>query len=350
MKELPKTFKVISQFTTGSQLYGTNTPLSDTDVRGVFIPTKEYYYGFLDHIRSVKLEDEEDTEFFEIRNFLDLALDNNPNVLEFLFVPQNKLVITSEEWNKILEYRKYFISKKVKHTFLGYAISQVKRVKLHRRWLLNPPKKKPERKDFGLPENRSLLTQDQIGAFNRIVSLYLEQIGHEHELRQQLMQMEESHKYAHMVGQLVDTDYNAIRDIVPVSENFLEALEKEKRYARALQEWKQYQNWKENRNQERSELERKYGYDTKHLQHCLRLLSEGEEILLTGNITFPRPDKEYLLDVKNGKYKYDELISKLEHIEEYFQNLYNKSTLPKEPNRRKINELCINIVEEFLRT
>lgn len=39
----------------------------------------------------------------------------------------------------------------MQQTFLGYAMAQLKQIKTHRSWLLNPPKSKPLREDFGLP-------------------------------------------------------------------------------------------------------------------------------------------------------------------------------------------------------
>ena len=51
MLNLPNNFKLISKFITGSRLYGTNTPISDVDIRGVFVPIKEYFYCFSTNIK-----------------------------------------------------------------------------------------------------------------------------------------------------------------------------------------------------------------------------------------------------------------------------------------------------------
>ena len=70
--------------------------------------------------------------------------------------------------------------------------------------------------------------------------------------------------------------------------------------------------------------------------------------LLTGNITFPRPDAKFLLEIKNGLYTYDELSDYLESFDEKFNDLYEKSTLPHSPDKPKIDELCRRIVKRFL--
>ena len=353
MINLPENSKIICNFISGSQLYGNSTPESDIDERGVFISNKEYYYGFLKNIKQIQFhnkESKEDIEFHEIRQFLYLAMNNNPNIIEFLFIPNNMMISHTKEWDKIIENRKYFISTKCKFTFSGYAYSQLYRIKSHRSWLLNPPNKKPERKDFGLLENKSTIPKEQIGAFNVLLSMYLEEIRDFHSLKNQLLEMEETRNFKTMSQNLKKIDLNAIKTIMPISDNFLEALSKEKAYMQAKIEWESYQNWKRNRNLKRKDLEGKYGYDTKHGSHLLRLMSEGEELLLKGNITFPRPDADYLLAIKNGYLTYDQLIEKVGDFDEKFEKLYKDSKLPKEPDRNRVDKLCIEIVEEYLKS
>ena len=312
--ELLNKFKVVVEFIHGSNLYGTNIALSDIDRRGVFIPTKEYFLGFNNVVKQVK-DDEEDTTHFDIRKFLALALDNNPNILEFLFVPENKIVITSTEWEQIMDNREHFLSSNARWTFSGYAVSQLHRIKRHRHWLLRGHEiEEPTRTEFGLPEDRSVVSSDQIGAFNVILSNRLKEIGQLHELQTQLMEMEQTIDYIGVVQSMGSRiTYIDLKTILPeYSENFILAVSKEKQYASAKKEYSQFLNWKKTRNPERAALEEKYGYDCKFAMHCYRLITEGEEFLKTGFITFPRPDAELLLDIRNGCWKFEELLEKIE--------------------------------------
>ena len=102
MIEVPNNFKLISSFVTGSKLYGCDTEESDTDTRGVFIASEEYFYGFLNRIRHLH-SNVEDIEYHEIREFLKLALENNPNIVEYLFIPDSKYIVRSKEWEEIVE-------------------------------------------------------------------------------------------------------------------------------------------------------------------------------------------------------------------------------------------------------
>lgn len=88
------------------------------------------------------------------------------------------------------------------------------------------------------------------------------------------------------------------------------------------------------------------GYDTKNAMTLIRLLRNGQELLTHRTLTvFRDKDREFLLDIKKGKYSMDE-IQKLAD-EEFAKNeeAYKKSTLPEENSRTKINELLVDILE-----
>lgn len=347
MIQLPQDFKLIFRCISGSNLYGTNTPDSDIDERGVFIPSEEYFYGFLN--RTEQFEDKNnDITYFEIRKFMQLAIANNPNIIELLFIPKDKWLHYTDEWEEIVENSHLFVSKKAKYTFSGYAHAQFNKIKLHRNWLLNPPKKKPKREDFGLFPYRSELTKDQIGAFNVLLSMKLENIRDLHPLKEELEKMEESHTIKSLCAQFTEMDTNAVQTIMPISGMFLEILQKENAYAQAARYYNQYENWKKNRNPARAKLENEFGFDLKHAMHLCRLISEGEELLTTGKITFPRPDREYLLKVKKGDYSYDEIYELLNSYDEKFNELYEKSPLPYSADFVKVDELCRKIVKNYL--
>lgn len=51
----------------------------------------------------------------------------------------------------------------------------------------------------------------------------------------------------------------------------------------------------------RREIADAFGFDTKFAMHGFRLAAQGRELLLTGNIQFPRPDAAWLRAVRDGK-------------------------------------------------
>ncbi len=305
--------KVIFECHAGSRLYGTATDGSDVDIRGVFIPSEEYFLGFLHTIEQVETKTE-DRVHFDIRKFLKLASECNPNIVELLFVPKEACSVITEEWALILDKKELFLSKKARWTFSGYAVSQLHRIKRHRSWLLHPPKAQPLRSDFGLPMDRTLVTKDQLGALGELTSTFNKD--------------------------LIE-DFN-------LDVNTLDILQREKAFLNANKEWSSYQKWEKTRNPQRAELERQFGYDTKHGSHLYRLMTEGKELLLTGKITFPRPDANVLLDIRNGKYSYDELMSLVGDIDAEFDKFCEESSLPNKPKIKEIDNLCISLIKRHL--
>ena len=76
---------VIYEYLAGSHSYGTNTPESDEDFRGILIPPIEYYLS--PFYKIDQYEDPTcDRTIYAIKKFFNLARNANPNILEMLFV------------------------------------------------------------------------------------------------------------------------------------------------------------------------------------------------------------------------------------------------------------------------
>ncbi|MCF8354357.1 MAG: nucleotidyltransferase domain-containing protein [Melioribacteraceae bacterium] len=338
-------FKLIFAGIVGSTLYNTDTEDSDIDIKGVFIPPKEYFLGNLHKIDQFesKKKEEDDIVFYNIRKFFHIVCDCNPTFIELLFIPEEYIIKDTLIWEKIIDNRNLFLSKRARHSFMGYAVSQLKRIKMNREWLINAPKKKPERKDFGLPEHRRTLTSDQIGAFNTFIVRFLEEAREFHTLKDQLEEMNETFSFRNAI-QRTEINFEELEQFLPeVNEQIIEALKREKSYNKAMAHWNSYISWKETRNPRKKELEMKYGYDVKHALHLVRLIYEGKELLETGHITLPRPESDLLKDILNGKWSFDYLLEFVEDFDKTFEELYYSSPLRKEPKRVKIDELLIDI-------
>ncbi|NIT99428.1 MAG: nucleotidyltransferase, partial [Nitrosopumilaceae archaeon] len=97
--------------------------------------------------------------------FMKLAGDCNPNIIEILFTDRNKEIFSTPIFEKLYANRALFLSTKARHTFAGYAFAQLKRIKSHREWLLNPPSHKPTREEFGLNDAHKI-NKSVMGAFD----------------------------------------------------------------------------------------------------------------------------------------------------------------------------------------
>lgn len=295
-------YTIILEVIAGSQMYGTSTPESDTDIRGIVVPSWRTlvhpFSNFEQHVDTVN----RDLCYYSLRKFFQLAIDCNPTIVELLFVPQFSPIVNvwSNDWGIISKHKDLFLSTKCRNTFNGYAISQLKRIKLHRSWLLNPPSHQPTREEYGLP-------QAPVFGLEKAEVLIHSPIG-------------------------------------CIKEEWRDYALNEKSYHDAKTHWGQYENWIATRNPKRAVLEAKSGYDTKHGMHLYRLLTEGIELLTTGNITLPRPDKDQLLEIREGKYTYDELMEMVDGFTEKLDTI--GSVLPDKPNIKKLIEMYYILLPE----
>ena len=92
-----------------------------------------------------------------------------------------------------------------------------------------------------------------------------------------------------------------------------------------------------------------YGFCRKSAAHSIRLVTQLTELLLTGNIIFPRPNAGLLLDIRNGKYSKEELEEIYNEVDNKAKEARNNSILPDKPNEKKIWKEYKNIVVNFLR-
>jgi predicted nucleotidyltransferase len=67
----------------------------------------------------------------------------------------------------------------------------------------------------------------------------------------------------------------------------------------------------------------------KSLSHALRVYQQAIELLDTGNMTFPRPNAEYLLSVKQGKENIEEVKAQLLALDDEVQKKILSSTMQK---------------------
>lgn len=317
----------------GSHAYGTSLPTSDEDFRGVCIPPKRYFHGFMHRFEQAETKSP-DVVVYDIRKFFSLAADCNPNIIELLFTDESDWIVATSQWSFIHAERQRFVSKRAMHTFSGYAMSQLKRIRTHRRWLLDPPKKKPERADFGLMAAPTL-EKEQFGVIEAKIRKTMDTLGGVGFTKDKVEEVDES---------LVE---KAISDL-DLSPNLIPIIVGERRYNAAMRNWKQYEEWKAGRNPARAELERQFGYDTKHGMHLVRLMRMAVEIMRDGIVQTRRQDAEELLAIRRGAWAFDVLMEWAQRTESELATFYETSSLPKEPNRSGLDALLCSVVEGFL--
>ena len=99
----------------------------------------------------------------------------------------------------------------------------------------------------------------------------------------------------------------------------------------------------------RPELIEKYGWDTKFGGHMLRLGYQGCELLETGRITLPMPERERdaVMACRTGDMSMEDCLSEAECLEDSLKRLMETSTLQEHPDREAVNRWLIEMYQEW---
>ncbi|MGZ0080079.1 DNA polymerase beta superfamily protein [Methylomonas sp. YC3] len=335
----------------GSRAYGLETPESDTDTRGVFILPQELYFGF-DYIEQVNSE-RNDHSYYEIGKYLKLLAKNNPASIELLFAPEETVIFRHPLMERIKP--EVIMSRLCRDSFAGYALNQVKRAKGLNKKIFNPisdvlpqpidcchvveaDKTVPAAQ--WLAEKNMATERCGLSALQRVKDGYA------------LFYEDDSKTDVHFNGlfRSNDIDGNQSQDVCLSS--ILKGMQprawlvfNKDEYSRRLRDFHEYRKWEQSRNQQRYQgtLDHGGGYDAKNMMHTFRLLRMAKEIAETGRPQIRRQDRDELLEIKAGRFSYDDLMAKaaaeLKKVDESFAS----STLPNEPDIGQIERWVIEI-------
>jgi len=126
----------------GSTAYGVANDNSDLDIYGFCIPERSQVfphtagevYGFgkkvqrfeqyqQHHVKDGDIE--YDFSIYNIVKYFQLCMENNPNMIDSLFVPRRCIVYSTQVGEMVREARKSFLHTGAWHKFKGYAYSQL---------------------------------------------------------------------------------------------------------------------------------------------------------------------------------------------------------------------------------
>jgi len=130
----------------GSKAYGVSSNDSDRDIYGWCMPPLDTIYPHLageiqgfgkQHQRFEQFEahhvkddsKEYDLSIYSIVKYFNLVMQNNPNMLDSLFVPDRCVIYASYAGQLVRDHRKIFLHKGCYHRFKGYAYNQLHKIK-----------------------------------------------------------------------------------------------------------------------------------------------------------------------------------------------------------------------------
>ncbi len=304
----------------GSHLYGTATANSDTDYKGVFIPTKrQLLLGRIPKCVSSSTgsqnrknsSDDVDWEVYSLHYFLELACAGQTVALDMLHAPDEMLLITTDTWKFIVTQRSRFYTKNLS-TFINYARRQASKygIKGSRLHSVEDVLSVLQTAD---PESRMREIWDRLPRLEHAVELGRDPNG----MRQ------------YQVCGKAFQESATVGYVMPILQRFLEEYGARARLAA------------ENKS-----------IDWKAVSHALRAAVQVRAILTHGTITYPLPEATFLREVKEGHLDYLTVVAPaLESLMTEVELLVSQSQLPAQADRKYWEDfLCDTLQREILGT
>jgi uncharacterized protein len=329
----------------GSQSYGTSTPTSDIDYKGVYMQNINELIGFG---YKPQIEVTKDEVYYELRRFMELLTSANPTVLELLYSPKDCVIQKSKQFDLLVQHRDKFLTKKCLNSFGGYAIAQIKKAKgLDKK--MNWEKQRVERKtplDFiyanvdgkTIPVTALLeqmdFKQENCGLVN--INHFRDCYGLYHS----------PNNIDNLKGIILD-DSNSVRlSSIPkhLKQEVIVYYNKDG-YSVHCKDYREYQEWLETRNTQRYVDIQGHDQkiDGKNLMHCRRLIDTAMEIPMLKTINVKRPNADYLLSIRRGEVDLESIIQKAEEDILLLNELYENSDLPDSVDPDFVNDLLVEI-------
>ena len=145
---LPNNIKegLIYECIIGSMAYGVSKDNSDIDLYAVTIPPKKEVFphldGYIDGFgakpkkfevfqkhRVIDGKQNFDITIYSIIKYFNLILDNNPNMIDSLFVPMSCITYSNQIGEILRANKELFLHKGCYKKFIGYAFSQFRKIK-----------------------------------------------------------------------------------------------------------------------------------------------------------------------------------------------------------------------------
>ena len=378
--------RLLYEYIRGSHLYGLNNEDSDVDTSGIYACTKDELFGCFGYKPQVT-DARHDNTWFEIGELIRLLLKSNPTVMESLFVPNDKVLGKVHPlMQMVLDNREQFISKQCFNPFFGYAKSQIEKARGLNKKIVNPITERLTPFDFiytfkgqGSTKFRDWLSnrnlhQEYCGLVNvpnmhDIYGVYYDFGAHiaayDDWRNDKLFLAYACEYYGDESITATKSRLNAMtpigyRGVINVeadgNELRLSSIDdKDSRpicfisynqsgYSSHCRLYAEYQTWVKERNPKRYESNLDKNYDSKNMMHCFRLMHMACEIAEGKGMILQRTwDRQFLMDVRNHKFEYEEIIEMLEEEKEKMNQLMEQSTIREEIDIDFLNQLMIDI-------
>ena len=365
---------------------------SDYDYGGVFFAPKEMILGLRSNYVEQVSDEKNDETYYEFGRWIELLLKSNPTALESLFIDK-KFVIgdVHPAIQHIIDNKEKFLCKEAFNPLIGYSIAQIRRATGYNK-KCNIPEDFQRRdildfcctfKNQGSQPIKEFLSEnnldqkycglvnipnmrDTYGVYydfaayfkfedidwydvsfqsggvkypwsNFISEAYANKISDR-------IHNKEFYHYSGIVHPDEIEKSNTVRlSSIPKGETPICFMNYNKDgYASHCKDYKEWDEWKKNRNQIRFSDNKGYNFDAKNMCETVRLIHTGIELARDGVFNVERTwDRDFLLNIKNHNVSYEEISKYIKGKKEEFDELITKSNLPDTIDYNEINNLLI---------
>ena len=326
--------KTIVKMLFGSHVYGCNTPTSDTDYKGVYIPDADDILLGRQPKTSVTLstgqgmtknsKDDVDDEMFTLQGFLRMVAEGQVVALDMVFTPDEFITESTPLWNEVRQFCLDHLLSKTTTAYVGYCRKQAGKYGI---------------KGSRVGEVRGIL--DLLKTFDQNAKLfeYADALN-EYCQGKEFTSIVEGAEVRNIGGGGVKNQYAAL---------MLQCCERKATLTISVKAAvEMYQRLFDAYGERARKAETSEGVDWKAMHHAMRCCFEAIEFLDTHKISFPLPEKEYLLDIKKGKIAYPQVAEHLEELMVKVERSKESSNLPEQPQWKLMEQFIINHYKESI--
>lgn len=229
-----------------------------------------------------------DLSIYNIVRYFELCRDNNPNMVDSLFTPEECVIHCTHIGRMVRDKRRLFLSKLCWKKYRGYAAAQLKK-------------------------------SENVMETKEVVDVW--KFEEQHNIPQKT-------RYSEV--ELAQTN-RALTSLSHLSEE--ELNEYKKLYEKGMAYSTRFENRKCD------------GQDSKFLYHILRLFDQAEQILLEGDMNLQR-SKDVLKAVRRGEWSLEQIRTWAIEKDKHLESAYITSKLPEKPPLEPLYELLMNCLEQ----
>lgn len=320
----------------GSHVYGTNIETSDTDYKGIYLPPiSSCVLGNINHsitfntkhdFNKKNNKSDIDFEIYSLQKYISLLIEGQTVAIDMLFTPK-KFYVEFDKKSKLWEVWNEIINNKIRllpsgtSSFAGYCKTQAAK--------------------YGLKGSR-------IAAVKKTIHLS-EQLHQEDKISVHLDKFNMLVGSSDEVEKLLSADGTPLIRFVDISNNKTGLTDKyleicNRKFSiniKIKQLTEKLKEINEDYGQRARLAENNKNVDWKALMHAVRVCFEAKELLLTANVTFPRPEKELLLKIRRGNLPYKEVASLIEEGLKELDEVKFKSVLPTVADKKYAESLIL---------